>query len=58
VGAWYLKRWLRALLEEQFTKREIAKRAGLRPEALSRDYEHVTVKTHLKMRKFWQGLAD
>ena len=56
VPDWKMKRILRALLGEDYTKHAIARRAGLRPEQLSRAYQRVTVKTHLKMLRVWHAV--
>jgi hypothetical protein len=58
VPAWQMKRILRALLGEDYTKHAIARRAGLRTERLSRAYPRVTVKTHLKMLRVWRVVNE
>jgi hypothetical protein len=53
-----VKRILRALLGEDYTKHAVARRAGLRPEQLSRAYQRVTVKTHFKMLRVWHSVNE
>jgi hypothetical protein len=54
VSAWQMKRYIRALQDEQYTKRHIAQLAGLRPETLYRDDRSVTVATHLAILRVWR----
>lgn len=58
VNAWQMKRYIRALLDEHYTKAAIAQRAGLRLGGLYRDDQRVTVKTYLKVQKVWQAAND
>jgi AraC-like DNA-binding protein len=57
ISAGHCKRLLRALKDEAYTKAEIARQAGLRPEQLSRHFRRVTVATHLKILRLWQRVT-
>jgi hypothetical protein len=58
VTAWQVKRWVRVLLGEGFTRRTLAHRLGLKTPRLSLHTKHVTRRTEQQIARLYRRLTS